>query len=168
MVVVNLARFERLLGIRLDAIIGLDILARQDFGIDYKRRKITLGLSGAAGHAMPVEILISSGAPYWVLPITLGGNIFRVLLDTGANHLVLFAGHAPKSIPDLRGEATTWPLRPLLLTMGDVPLKKQLAVVMNEPPGELQQLDGLLGPTALGITRIEFDWERGCLRWDTE
>lgn len=168
MMVVDLTRFERLLGIRLDALIGLDILARQDFGIDYKRRRITLGLSGSAGHAMPVEILTSSGAPYWVLPINLGGNILRVLLDTGANHLALFEGHAPKPVPDLWREATTRPLGPLLLTMGDVPLKKQVAVVMNEPAGVLQQLDGLLSPTALGITRIEFDWERQCLRWHTE
>jgi hypothetical protein len=168
MVVVDLARFERLLGIRIDAIIGLDILARQDFGIDYKRRRITPGLSGSAGHVMPVEILTSSGAPYWVLPINLGGHIFRVLLDTGANQLALFAGHAPEPVRDLPGELTTRPLRPLLLTMGDMPRKKQLAVVLDEPAGALHQLDGLLSPTALGITRIEFDWEHQRLRWDTE
>lgn len=167
MVVVDLARFERLLGTRIDAIVGIDMLARQDFGIDYKRRRITPGLSGSRGHAMPVEILTSSGAPYWVLPINLGGHIFRVLLDTGANQLALFAGHALKII-DLPDEATTRQLRPLRLTMGDMPLKKQLTVILDEPPGALHQLDGLLGPTALGITRIEFDWEHQCLRWDTE
>jgi hypothetical protein len=168
MVVVDLARFERLLGIRIDAIIGLDILARQDFGIDYKRRRITPGLSGSPGHVMPVEILTSSGAPYWVLPINVDGHTFRVLLDTGANQLGLFADHAPKPVRSLPAGATTQPVRPLLLTMGDMPFKKQLVVVLNEPPGALQQLDGLLGPTALGITRIEFDWEHKCLRWDAE
>jgi predicted aspartyl protease len=168
MVVVDLAHFERLLGIRIDAILGLDILARQDFGIDYKRHRITPGLSGSRGHAMPVEILKSSGAPYWVLPINLGGQIFRVLLDTGANELALFVGHAPKIFRDLNREATTRTLRPQLLTMGDMALKKQLAMVLDEPPGTLHQLDGLLGPTALGIRRIEFDWEHQCLRWDTE
>jgi predicted aspartyl protease len=168
MVVVDLARFEQFLGIQIDAIIGLDILARQDFGIDYKRHRITPGLSGSAEHVMPVEILTSSGAPYWVLSIGLGEHIFRVLLDTGANQLALFAGHAPRPVRDLRGEGTSQSLRPLLLTMGDMPRKKQLAVVLDEPVGALQQLDGLLGPTALGITRIEFDWERQCLRWDTE
>ena len=167
MVVVDLARFARILGTRIDAIVGIDMLDRQNFGIDYKRRRITLGLSGSAGHVMPVEILTSSGAPYWVLPINLGGHIFRVLLDTGANQLALFAGHAPKII-DLPDEATTRQLRPMRLTMGDMPLKKQLTVILDEPPGALHQLDGLLGPTALGITRIEFDWEHQCLRWDTE
>jgi predicted aspartyl protease len=168
MVVVDLARFERLLGTRIDAIIGLDVLGSQNFSIDYKHRKIMPGLLGSARHVVPVEILTSSGAPYWVLPLNLGGHIFRVLLDTGANQLALFAGHAPKPVRDLPAEATTQPVRPLLLTMGDMPLKKQLAVVLDEPPGVLQQLDGLLGPTALEITRIEFDWEHQCLRWDTE
>ena len=53
MVVVDLARFERLLGTRIDAIIGLDILGRQNFGIDYKHRKIMPGLSGSARHVVP-------------------------------------------------------------------------------------------------------------------
>jgi predicted aspartyl protease len=168
MVVVDLARFERLLGTRIDAIIGLDALARQYFSIDYKRRRITPGSSGSTQHVVPVEILTLSGAPYWVLPINLGGHIFRVLLDTGANDLALFAGHTPKPDLDLPGAATTRPLRPLPLTMGDMPLKKQSTVVFDEPPGALQQIDGVLGPTALGITRIEFDWEHKCLRWDAE
>lgn len=168
MVVVDLARFERLLGTRIDAIVGLDILANQSFAIDYNRRTITPRLSGSTQHVMPVEILTFSGAPYWVLPINLGGHIFRVLLDTGANDLALFAGHTSKPDLDPPGEATTRPLRPLPLTMGDMPLKKQLTVVLDEPPGTLQQIDGLLGPTALGITRIEFDWEHRCLRWDAQ
>jgi len=43
MAMVDLGRFERLLGTRIDAIIGLDILVRQNFSIDYKRRRITPG-----------------------------------------------------------------------------------------------------------------------------
>jgi hypothetical protein len=145
--------------------------------IDYKRGKITLGLSGLARHVVPVEIYNAAGAPYWVLPITLAGHSFRVLLDTGANDLALFAGHTPNSVLDLRGGGSvaakttgeaTRPLQPLLLILGDMPLKKQLAVVLDDPPGALQQIDGVLGPTALGITRIEFDLEHKCLRWDAE
>jgi hypothetical protein len=167
MVVLDLARFERLLGIRIDAIVGLDIMARQDFGIDYTRLRITLGLSSSTQHVMPIEILTSVDAPYWVVPINLAGHIFRVLLDTGANQLALFAGHDPKEVRDPPGEVTHRSMRPLLLIMGDMPRQKQLTMVIDEPPGALQQLDGLFGPTALGITRIEFDWERQLLRWDT-
>jgi predicted aspartyl protease len=168
MVVVDLAPFERLLETRIDAIIGLDMLARQNFSIDYKRHRITLGLSGATQHVMPVEILTLSEAPYWVLPINLGGHTFRVLLDTGADNLVLFAGHTRKSDLNLPKAITTRWAQPLPLTIGDMLLKRQSIVVIDEPSGTLQQIDGVLGPTALGITRIDFDWEHTCLRWDAE
>jgi hypothetical protein len=176
MAVLDLARFEQLLGTRIDAILGLDILDRQSFGIDYKHGRITPGLSGLTRYVTPVEIQSAAGAPYWVLPIILAGHSFRVLLDTGANDLALFAGHTPKSVlgvgkasvaGKISGEAAR-PLQPMLMALGDMPVKKQLAVAMEAPPGALQQIDGLLGPTALGITRIEFDWEHKCLRWDAE
>ncbi len=177
MVVIDLAPLERLLGTRIDAVLGLDVFAGQSFAIDYTHGKITPGLSGSTRHVVPVEIATLSGAPYWVLPISLGGHAFRVLLDTGADNLGLFAEHTLEPVSDpkgtaikaaLTGDGTPQPLRRLPLSMGDMHLKEQFAVALAPPPGALQQIDGVLGPTALGITRIEFDWEHKCLRWDTE
>jgi hypothetical protein len=176
MVVVDLTRIEGLLGTRIDAIVGLDILARQNFSIDYKHGRIRLGLSGSPRHEVSAEIHTASGAPYWVLPITLGSQSLSVLLDTGADHLALFAGHTPKpdlAAPDIisakpPGEVTERALRPLPLIMGDMRLREQRALVLKEPSGSLRKIDGVLGPTALGITRIEFDWEHKCLRWNKE
>ena len=60
-------------------------------------------------------------------------------------------------------------LSPLPLVMGDVSRNRQLAVVLDRPPAAaLQEIDGLLSPAALGMKRIEFDWEHQCLRWDAE
>jgi hypothetical protein len=176
MVVVDLARVERLLGTRIDAIIGLDVFARQSFSIDYKRRKITLGLSGLTRHVLPVEIYNLWGAPYWVLPINLGGHDLRMLLDTGADVVAVFAGHIPhpdleggmRSTGSLTGEATPRALRPVRLVIGDVSLNKQVAVVLDQPPAALQTMDGLLSPTALRLSRIDFDWDHSCLRWNAE
>jgi predicted aspartyl protease len=178
MVVVDLARLEQLLGTRIDAIIGLDTLVGQDFTIDYKHRKITRGFSGLARHVLPVEIHSLGGAPYWVLPISLGGEAFRVLLDTGANDVALFAGHAPKSVRAVKsgtiahesaaGEGNAIALPPMTLVLKGATFKNQLAVAIGEPPGAFREFDGVLGPTALGITRIELDWERKCLRWDKQ
>jgi len=178
MVVVDLARLEKLVGTRIDAIIGLDTLIGQDFTIDYKHRKITRGLSGVARHVLPVEIHSLGGAPYWVLPISLGGEAFRVLLDTGANDVVLFADHAPKSVKAVKsgttahesaaGEGKAVALPPVTLVLNGATFKNQLAVAIGDPPGAFREFDGVLGPTALGITRIELDWERKCLRWDTQ
>lgn len=177
MVVVDLARLEPLLGTRIDAIMGLDILVRQSFSIDYKRRKITRRLSGLH-YVAPAEIYTAAGAPYWVLPVTLGGHLFRLLLDTGANDLALFERHTPKPLLDLvrgetiaanlTGKAKLRNLVPLLLVMGNMTSRRQPAVVFEQPPGALPEIDGVLGPAALRITRIELDWEHKCVRWEAE
>ena len=57
---------------------------------------------------------------------------------------------------------------PMNLVLSDGKFKNQVAVVLGEAPGALQKIDGVLGPTALGITRIELDWEQKRLRWDTQ
>jgi predicted aspartyl protease len=177
MVVVDLAHLEQRLGTRIDAIIGLDFFAGQDISIDYKQRKITRGLSGQARHAVPVEVYSVGDAPYWVLPISLDGKAIRVLLDTGANDLGLFAPRATRTFKlvssesiahaSAAGEGKAMVLPSMTLVMSDGKFKNQVAVVLGEPPGALREIDGVLGPMALGITRIELDWGQKCLRWDT-
>jgi hypothetical protein len=178
MVVVELAHLERRLGTRIDAIIGLDMLVGQDISIDYKHRKITRGLSGLARHSVDVETFTASGAPYWVVPISLGGVGFRVLLDTGANDLGLFTPRDPKLFKFVRsemiahdsavGEQKAFAMPPMMLALSDGKFKNQVAIILGEAPGALREIGGVLGPTALGITRIELDWEQKCLRWDTQ
>lgn len=178
MVVVDLAHLEQRLGMRIDAIIGLDMLVGQDISIDYKHRKITRGLSGLARHSVAVETFSASGAPYWVIPISLGDAVFHVLLDTGANDLGLFAPRVSTQFKLVRSETITHDsatgeqkattLSPMTLVLSDAKFKNQLAVFLGDPPGALPEIDGMLGPTALGITRIELDWEQKCLRWDMQ
>lgn len=179
MVVLDLEGLSKVLGLRIDGIVGLDVLERQTFSIDYKQRRIMPRLSGNARHVISAEIYVLGGAPYWVLPVTLGGQAFHVLLDTGANDLALFAGRTGRNVTDtanssirpakLTGEIETRALQPSLMVMGDASFPKQAIVEMANPRGTaLPEIDGVLGPTAVGITRVEFDWEHMCLRWDTE
>jgi len=156
-VVVDLTRFEKSLGLRIDAVIGLDLLAGEDFTIDYKRHKIICGLSGTAFHVVDAEIRMAAGAPYWILPVSLGGHTYHVLLDTGADHLALFSGYPQTT------ESTSPALRPLAIR---VALSDRQPLILPRPPGALQGIDGVLGPAALGITRIGFDWEHRSLRWN--
>lgn len=178
MVVVDLAHLEQRLGTRIDAIIGLDVFAGQDISIDYKHRRISRGLSGLARRSVAAETFIASGAPYWVIPISLGGEALRVLLDTGANDLGLFTPRALTPFKLVRGETIAHEsatgedkavtMGPMALVLNDGKFKNQVAVVLGQAPGALQEIDGVLGPTALGITRIELDWGQKCLRWDTQ
>ena len=178
MVIVDLTHLEQRLGTRIDAIIGLDMLVGQDMSIDYKHRKITRGLSGLARHSVNVEAYAASGAPYWVVPIELGGVGFSVLLDTGANDLGLFALRGSKAFKLVSGETIAHDsaggqlqavaMRPMKLVLSDSTFKNQVAVIVRGAPGAVHGFDGVLGPTVLGITRIELDWEQKRLLWDTQ
>lgn len=178
MVVVDLDRLEKILGVRIDALIGLDVLMHQSFGIDYKCGKIVLGLEKPAQHFAAAEVYPFAGAFYWVLTVGINGREFRVLIDTGADGLALFSRGVPTSLlngnrttalaADLASEMTIQTLQPQIVAIGDVQFEKQAVVVLPDPPTEFQQLDGVIGPSALGFTRIEFDWENKCLRWDRE
>jgi hypothetical protein len=176
MVVVDLARLEGPLGIRVDAVIGLDLLKRQSFGIDYKHRKIVLGLEGATLQESPAEVYTLEGASYWVLTVNLSGHDFRVLLDTGADALGLFARDVSfldrrRKTPvseRLADQSTIQALLPQTVVIGDTQFKRQTVVVLPDPPAGLQKIDGVMGPRALRIARVELDWEHRSLRWERE
>jgi predicted aspartyl protease len=175
-VVMDLAQFEHLLGLRIDAIIGLGVLEGQSLRIDYRHRKIIPGRSDRALHVIPAEIHTASGASYWVVPISMGGHTFRMLLDTGANGLVLFSRQTRESVLGPSRKPTTLSatgeaalaLEPLPVVIGDKTFHTKSVVVMRKPDGALHDIDGVLGPAALGMSLIELDWEHGCLRWQTE
>ncbi len=177
-VVVDLDPLEKILGLRIDALIGLDVLTRQSFGIDYKRGKIELGLEGKPLHVTGAKIYPFADTSYWAVTVNLGGREFRVLLDTGADGLALFSRDIPKSFLDrsrktavvsnLAGQTTIQTLEPQVVTIGSIAFEKQTVAVLPDPPTAFQNLDGVMGPRSLGITHIEFDWQGKCLRWDKE
>jgi hypothetical protein len=178
MVVVDLAPLEGLLGTRIDAIIGLEIFVGQNFSIDYKRKKIVPHLSGQSLPETPAEILSFDGTPYWVLTVLIGGHPFRMLLDTGADNVALFSGDTPTSLPgygtmkqvktNFAANSAVPSLRPQILTMGASQFNKQTILVLDGPPQTLKKFDGIVGPAALRITRLDFDWDHKCIRWDRE
>jgi len=163
MVVVDLQQFERLLGVRIDAVIGLDLLAGENISIDYRAKKIVRGLSGRSEYSVSVEIASAAGAPYWLLPIQISGQSLRVLLDTGTNEFGVFSRTGSETYVDLKKNASEVVLPQLF--MGNRGFEHKTEAVLKLPPGTMQGVDGVLGPKALGICRIELDWGRRRLLW---
>ena len=178
MVVVNLHSISNAMGIRLDAIIGLDLLAGHPLSIDFVQHRVGFSLSGKLRYSVAVEIYHNNSAPYWVVPIDFAGHRLHVLLDTGTDNLTLFpevpinpiheVGQGPKSPSPANGKFLSHALLPSSLIVGDAVFREQVALELAGPADpELSRLDGVLGPVGLGITRLELDWEGKCLRWDT-
>lgn len=173
-VVRDLSFAEEILGVRIDALIGLDVLGKAAFTIDYQARKIVIGPIDASLIATPY----SAGPGYAAIEIKIRQEKFLLLVDTGANDLVLFASATARCQDALKDVGRrTWSniggeVRVRRVQVQDVSfghLSRALidAFILDDtgesrPPG----LHGLLGLRSLKADRVAFDPEHKLLAWD--
>jgi hypothetical protein len=81
-------------GVRVDAIVGLDVLARASFSIDYQNRLLTIApdVLNEPGAAMELAW------PFITVRMAIAGASVRLLLDTGSADLVLFKSRMPDAL----------------------------------------------------------------------
>jgi hypothetical protein len=158
----DLSQMERNLGIRIDALVGLDVLGETNFTVDYIRRYIAFG---------PVQKTPSSAKMLTVQPgpiveAKIEGRPVRLLLDTGSPGLILFfdpAGGPAKT--DLVEASAQGPRQRLVkqARVGNYDLVPGKAIVIAGQGG--QAVDGLLGVAPLHPRSVAFDFERKRVYW---
>jgi predicted aspartyl protease len=162
-------------GVRIDAIVGLDVLARTSFLIDYRTRKLTFAPEAREDWIAPLEL----AWPFLTVRMTIGGQQVRLLVDTGSRDIVLYQSRLPAALSDApwKGDKTVQyasgvaRLRRLELRqvgLGEHVFDKLEAWALDRVPrGGPTSIDGVLGVLSLGCTRVRFDFERselGCSR----
>ena len=179
-IVGDLASFESRLGVRVDGMIGLDVLARQDFVVDYESGTIAFGTAPGnargpldpAGTSVPFEV----GPGYAVVSLDVEGHPYRLMVDTGARSLILFAPRVRDRLAGLHklseriiGNAGgTVALTEVVLpeaSLGTVHLNAQRVALMEGEAPTGVDLDGLLGVRSLGVRRLGFDFEHRTITW---
>jgi hypothetical protein len=162
-----------LAGVRIDAIVGLDVLARSNFSIDYRARMLRFATDGREALVSPLEIVW----PFVTVRMTIAGAQVRLLVDTGSRDLVLFKSQMPAALsrPPWKGDKTvqyaSGPARLLRLelrqaTLGGHTWDKLGAWSLDRSlDGYPPDIDGVLGVVALGCQRVRFDFERNELGW---
>ena len=81
-------------GVRIDAIVGLDVLARTSFSIDYRKRVLRFSPDGREESVAPLELVW----PFLTVQMTIAGQQVRLLVDTGSSDLVLFKSRMPAAL----------------------------------------------------------------------
>ncbi len=164
----NLSFLDAAIPVHIDAIIGLDVLGQAPFTIDYPARIIRFGVVPALAVSIPLRMdggLAVFGAQIDHTPV-------RLLLDTGASSLILFARLTPKS-PGVKADVVlrqeaigTFESKQVLLsslTLGPEEFRKEPALVTRNPKPSQIDFDGLMSPVALGILRVSVDLDRGVM-----
>jgi len=159
---------------RIDAIVGLDVLARQSFTIDYKACRLSFGPADREQIVVPLEVVW----PFLTVRLLISGQPVHLLVDTGSRDLVLFKSRMPaallpvpwkgdKVIQHASGLAHLLRYDLRQVTLGGQSWERLQGFVLDAsmasyPPG----IDGVLGVRAMGASRVRFDFERGELGWD--
>jgi predicted aspartyl protease len=152
----------------VDAIVGLDVLSRSSFSIDYETRQLTFGPLVAREPTLKLE----PTPPFLTVQVALAGRPVRLIVDTGSGRLVLFERRVRDRVPHspVHGEmllnhlSGITRLRRVYLPRLDAgastfkPFEAFLsdASVSEYPP----DIDGVLGIRVLASKRAEFDFER--------
>jgi Aspartyl protease len=160
----DLSQLENDLGIPIAGIVGLDVLSRASFSLDYTKKSIEFGKFTGGG----ISVALPAGSSIAIAEVNWGGTPKRMVVDTGSEQLVLL-GKAPPLTGALRGNggpASTAAasvadrLRVQELPPIDIVLagKKFSAPKACWVPGsDASDSDGLLGVRSLGFRRLSFD-----------
>ena len=174
MVAADLGAIEQALHARLDAVIGLDLLARQNFAIDYRSKKLLFGRAVQSADSVTFQLKHAAGGTYVLVPMESGGEKFQMLLDTGTKDITLFRPQLKGSLQQIRlssedvtvnagGSSQINKVVIPLVRLGSISRKQQDAYVWTTPEAELRDFDGMFGPTALGAIAVEFDFDRNIM-----
>jgi hypothetical protein len=160
-------------GVRIDAIVGLDVLARTNFSIDYRSRVLTFEPAGREDAVAPLEIVW----PFVTVRMTIAGEQARLLADTGSSDLVLFKSQMPaalsgapwrgdKTVQYASGAARLQRLELRQAGLGAHVWDKLPAWALDRVPhGYPPSIDGVLGVLSFGCQRVRFDFEKSEFGW---
>lgn len=163
-----------LVGTRIDAIIGLDVLKFSSFQIDYESQRISFG------PIRPSEAVTGFRGvwPFLIIQMEVQDRPIRLLVDTGSRDLILFESRLQDRLPKMitRGEKIIYHssgeshLKKVLLpssSLGQTKWKLLTAYLLDTATDAYpSDVDGVMGVLSLGVKRIRFDFERNTLSWD--
>jgi predicted aspartyl protease len=168
-VVKDLSRLESDFGIPIAGIIGMDVLSKSNFRLDYAASEIEFG--GVSHQGVPVQFDERAGVA--VADVKIEGKPLRMLVDTGSEFVVLLGGNFGKvewptlqnssqsgvSVADQKIRVQKFSAADI--SMGGKHISTSMAYVV---PGSADPVfDGLLGVRALGFRSLSYDRALGTI-----
>jgi predicted aspartyl protease len=165
----DLSFFQKVLPVRIDAVIGLDVLGSA-FEIDYLSRKIYFGPLPPMANSLPLRL--EAGLP--VVDAQLNHVSLRLLIDTGASSLILFEPTTLRPVTPTKVSEVQQPPRAIgefgnqevwlrSLRLGETEFGREPAFLIRAPGDRGRDFDGMMSPSALGISKVAIDLERGVM-----
>lgn len=142
----------------IDGILGLDTLSQSEITIDYRAKLISFRLQDERSLG---EADFNPEVSLFIVELTVQNKPLRVVLDTGADSLVLFESRLSAKV-DLTGNQAA--KRALLreVRLGRLRFEALAAVLLDKDP-VWPGVDGFVGPRALGLNRVQINFQKQTL-----
>jgi predicted aspartyl protease len=167
-VIEDLTFFDKALPVRIDAVIGLDVVGQGAFEIDYSSHRINFGPISPLKNSL--HFRMSDGLP--LVDAELNQTPVHLLLDTGASSLILFEPKVPtpaspvnisaaQHSTNMIGEFERKQVRLRSLTLGKAEFRQEPAFLVRTRGDATEDFDGLVSPALLGATKVVIDLDHG-------
>jgi hypothetical protein len=162
--VTDLSAAERELGVPIAGILGMDVLGKNSFRLDYRNHLLEFG--DVIPEGIPVVLSTSMDLP--IVEVIVEGRVLHLLVDTGSERLVFFANmgvrefslDASNELVPGRSIAGTVPGRTVSSLVLEVDGKRFRQEAVLVPSGDASLFDGLLSVRSLGIRVLSLDANR--------
>ncbi len=174
-VTADLSTLQEELPIRVDGVVGLDVLGESPFEIDYSAREIHFGPHPLLAVSLPMRLVFGLAT----IEAEIDHTPVRLMLDTGAAAFYLFDARTPRSHsdslasasrrkPGKMGDLTEEEVSLHNFKLGGAMFGVTSAILINHRKEAGLDYDGLIGPPALGINLISFNLKDGVLSFSSQ
>jgi hypothetical protein len=170
----DLSFLQKVLPVRIDGIVGLDVVGDHPFEVDYAAREIRFGPLPVTKDSIPFQW--KQGLA--VIDAVVDQAPVHLLVDTGASSMILFgaARHPARTEPGAQLEPASNTIgdferdhaQSVRLSLGKTQFGEESAFVVQHQKDAVYDFDGLMSPVALGIIRVAVDPSRQTLAFSRQ
>jgi predicted aspartyl protease len=166
----DLSKLASDFGVRPDIVIGMDLLHRSSFTIDYRAHVL---IFGEVASPMPHSARLIPGLRYPVVESVVQGQKLRLQVDTGFSGLLVYGDRlrsrtdlADASVIGMAQAFSAHTLPSMNVQVGGWHAYSLDVSVIRDAPTGLVDFEGLIGTRLLSTHRIAFEFKDGVLSWD--
>jgi hypothetical protein len=168
----DLSFFQKILGHKVDGIVGLDVLRKSNFTINFRSKEMIFG----GTEKLKFSARFDTDTPVVTIRTRFQERRLRLVVDTGSPDLMLFQSRVPdtagfqllgmENVSDVSGTFQRRKVRIPDVYFGEEAVGAQVTFVVDDRKDRGDDFDGVLGTRGPQLWKIRFDFEQRTFRWE--